>query len=328
MRSTGLLAVLGTFAGFVLLELFSSTPAGSPVCASGAWSAPRIESGSTNVAQRPHAIGQDERSALKAGLEKAPEAPLRVETPTNSPAQPPPLSITQARFKAVHRDLSRQGAGGGLSGAATNDYAISTTLALHNQTDGRIQRFVVKFTNEQAKISFFVCPKFPVEAQADLSYEIPFMLVSGDPADLRVEVIGAVSQGGGVWGLLPKPGSNLGLGGWRKAVRPDGGLASGDRSAAYDAAGPKPDQLPKALNRPRPNYTEEATINFVDGGCNLKVLVNKEGGVDKVEVLSSLPDGLTEQAIRAANDMRFTPAQKAGEPVACWVYVEVDFFLG
>jgi len=88
------------------------------------------------------------------------------------------------------------------------------------------------------------------------------------------------------------------------------------------------DQRPILLNRPQPFFTELARKNKVQGVVRVKILVDANGAVREVVVLRGLPDGLNEQAIRAAYQMRFRPAMKNGIAVSYWMNnVEVEFNL-
>jgi TonB family protein len=87
------------------------------------------------------------------------------------------------------------------------------------------------------------------------------------------------------------------------------------------------DATPVPLNRPRPNYTEAARKNKVQGLVRTRVLVGTDGSVQRVAVTRGLPDGLDEEAIRAAYQMRFRPATKNGQPIVWWVTVEIEFNL-
>jgi TonB family protein len=101
------------------------------------------------------------------------------------------------------------------------------------------------------------------------------------------------------------------------------GLGGGDRNTPQSVV----DSKPVALNNPRPNYTEAARQNKIQGNIRAKVLVGPDGDVKKVSILSHLPDGLDEQAIEAAYKLRFRPAMKNGQGVAYWVTVEIGFTL-
>jgi len=88
------------------------------------------------------------------------------------------------------------------------------------------------------------------------------------------------------------------------------------------------DRRPVLLNQPQPLFTELARANKVQGVVRVKVLVDANGSVKEVVIVRGLPDGLNEQAIRAAYQMQFRPAVKNGQPVSYWLNnVEVEFNL-
>jgi TonB family protein len=79
--------------------------------------------------------------------------------------------------------------------------------------------------------------------------------------------------------------------------------------------------------KPEPGYTREARRVGVQGLVVLKVLLLGDGKLDRVRVVRRLPYGLTENAIRAACEIKFKPAMKAGQPVSQWVTLEYAFRL-
>lgn len=108
------------------------------------------------------------------------------------------------------------------------------------------------------------------------------------------------------------------------------------RSAGATGPEPKPhsnplvsriDQRPVALNSPAPSYTERARQNKVEGIIVARVLVGEDGTVQQVRITKGLPDGLNEQAIRAAYALKFKPAMKEGKPVKFWQAVQIEFHL-
>jgi TonB family protein len=137
------------------------------------------------------------------------------------------------------------------------------------------------------------------------------------------------------------PGSNKGIGtgggggigsGRGRGFGPgeDGGRGGGPNRGPGSNPGVailKVDALPQPLNSPRPNYTEEARRNKVQGLVRTKVLVGADGLVKRVTVVSGLPDGLDQEAIRAAYQMRFRPARKEGVNIEYWMTVEIEFNL-
>ena len=88
------------------------------------------------------------------------------------------------------------------------------------------------------------------------------------------------------------------------------------------------DQRPVLLNQPHPLFTEEARKNKIQGVVRVRILVDSTGVVREVVLKRGLPDGLNEQAIQAAYQMRFKPAMKNGRAVSYWMNnVEVEFNL-
>lgn len=88
------------------------------------------------------------------------------------------------------------------------------------------------------------------------------------------------------------------------------------------------DSRPIPLNSPAPRYTEEARNNKIQGTVTMRVLVGADGQVKQVRVVRGLPDGLDEQAIQVAYQLKFKPAMKDGKPVAFWIAVSAEFNLG
>jgi TonB family protein len=123
------------------------------------------------------------------------------------------------------------------------------------------------------------------------------------------------------------PGDERGLGPGRRGGQGGNDYQIGQRrpnSETNEAV----DSKPIALNKPRPNYTEEARKAKVQGSVRARVLVGADGTVKQVRISGAgLPDGLNEEAIQAAKQMRFQPAMKNGDKVAYWVTVEIEFNL-
>lgn len=81
------------------------------------------------------------------------------------------------------------------------------------------------------------------------------------------------------------------------------------------------------LNNPRPRYTDEARNNKVQGAIGMRILVGSDGTVKDARIVNGLPDGLNEEALKAAYEMKFTPAMKDGKPVAFWIRIDMMFNL-
>lgn len=109
------------------------------------------------------------------------------------------------------------------------------------------------------------------------------------------------------------------------------------RTITYDSmigAGPPPADAkshpivhPVPLNSPIPNYTVEARSHEVEGAVVMRVLVGEDGLVKQARVVSGLPFGLDEEAIKAACKLKFKPAMRDGQPIKFWVPVSVEFHL-
>ena len=63
------------------------------------------------------------------------------------------------------------------------------------------------------------------------------------------------------------------------------------------------------------------------GAVGLQIQIGIDGAVQDVRVTNALPDGLTEAAIKAVREMKFTPASKNGAPVSSWQKIEVEYML-
>lgn len=69
------------------------------------------------------------------------------------------------------------------------------------------------------------------------------------------------------------------------------------------------------LSKPRAKYTDAARNNKVQGEVLLRITFKKNAEIGKIKVIKGLPDGLTEQAIEAAKNMRFNPERKNDKPI-------------
>jgi TonB family protein len=83
----------------------------------------------------------------------------------------------------------------------------------------------------------------------------------------------------------------------------------------------------RILIRPQPIYTEEARQRNISGTVVLRAVFSLNGKLKGVRVLGGLPYGLTQQAIKAANNIRFIPAMKDGRFVSQAIQIEYNFNL-
>jgi len=85
---------------------------------------------------------------------------------------------------------------------------------------------------------------------------------------------------------------------------------------------------PRPLNRPDPEYSEEARQAGLEGTCILSVVVNSQGKPEHINVSRSLGKGLDEKSIEALRNWTFEPARKDGKPVAVQIKVVMTFRTG
>ncbi|HKE04324.1 MAG TPA: energy transducer TonB [Blastocatellia bacterium] len=81
------------------------------------------------------------------------------------------------------------------------------------------------------------------------------------------------------------------------------------------------------LYREKAKYTEAARINQVQGTVVLNVVFSVEGEIKDIRVIHCLTDGLLQNAITAAQKIRFNPAIRNGTPVSVRGQLEFTFNL-
>jgi TonB family protein len=106
---------------------------------------------------------------------------------------------------------------------------------------------------------------------------------------------------------------------------PGGGGGGGDPNRIF--SGKDVSSKARVLSKPEPQYTEEARKNAVTGTVVLRAVFTSGGQVTNIRAVSGLPYGLTERAIAAARQIRFTPATKDGRPVSMYMQLEYNFNL-
>ena len=79
------------------------------------------------------------------------------------------------------------------------------------------------------------------------------------------------------------------------------------------------------LSKPKALYTDAARINDTEGSVRLKVTLMANGQVGSIIPVSTLPHGLTEQAVAAARQIKFEPKKMDGVPVSTTVTIDFSF---
>lgn len=87
------------------------------------------------------------------------------------------------------------------------------------------------------------------------------------------------------------------------------------------------DERLQILKKPLPSYTREARRHSTRGLVILRAMLASDQTVKHIEVVTGLPDGLSDKAIEAARRIKFTPARKDGKPVSVWVMLEYRFSI-
>jgi TonB family protein len=252
--------------------------------------------------------------ANRQPLKVSPQTQLTVRTP---------LFLPQPRLPESN-DNSREGGGGG-GGRDTIDPA----------SGGHLPAFVMvnpiiaprpEETLRPPALPVIETVKVDPRAQVDRDDLTP----TGLPQSTFLPPSAGPGSNGGVG-----TGENGGMGpGKGIGVGPGNGENTGDLNPSLGgrqrqtSQAEKVDSRPVLLNQPHPLFTEEARKNKVQGVVKVRILIDPTGAVKEVVIARGLPDGLNEQAIRAAYQMRFRPALKNGQAVAYWLNnVEVEFNL-
>jgi TonB family protein len=183
-------------------------------------------------------------------------------------------------------------------------------------------------------------PEAGIDIDPAMWKQLPFP-VYGDPRSKSGTPSNGPGEGGGmgsVNGTGIGDGSGDGFGHGK-----DGNIGDGSRQTGCCGTGGStgngsndPDhvfpvgqvaQRARVLSKPEPQYTDEARRNQVQGTVVLRVVFSRSGEVTNIRAVQSLPLGLTEKAIVAARQIRFSPAMKDGHPVSVYMQLEYNFNL-
>jgi len=158
----------------------------------------------------------------------------------------------------------------------------------------------------------------------------------GDPNGI------AASNGRKEAGIVQK-GSFDSTGGAGPAGKTDGRVvmnAGFDKAAIGTGNGPSihPAGAPRQANakaglpvevtfKPKPKYTDEGRKQNISGEVCLEVRFKSDGRIDVLRVVRGLGYGLDEQAVKAAEQIKFKPALQEGQPVDSVALVHIIFEL-
>ena len=83
----------------------------------------------------------------------------------------------------------------------------------------------------------------------------------------------------------------------------------------------------KVLSKPKAIYTDEARQHQIQGTVTLRVTFLANGTIGNISPVSGLPNGLTEQSVGAAREIKFVPQIKNGQPQTVTKIVQYSFTL-
>lgn len=176
----------------------------------------------------------------------------------------------------------------------------------------------------------------PPQTQGNMKFEKKYN-VWGDPNSLSTIASNGMGSGGGQGsgrgnGQGSGNGSGAGSGsgsGYGNGNGNGNGDGTGDGSGEANPPPPvvKVSTPIKIIAKPKALFTDAARTNQTQGTVRLKVVLLASGAVGSITPLNRLPDGLTEQAIAAARQIRFEPAKVNGQAVSKTMTVEYNFSL-
>jgi TonB family protein len=120
-------------------------------------------------------------------------------------------------------------------------------------------------------------------------------------------------------------------GGKPKGTVVAGGFGAVDTSADASKKKAAPtgpaDTTPNITDKPRPEYTAEGRSLKIEGDVVIDLVFLANGSIQINRVVNGLGHGLDESAVRAAQQIKFKPAKREGEPVDFPARVRIEFRL-
>lgn len=106
----------------------------------------------------------------------------------------------------------------------------------------------------------------------------------------------------------------------------DAAVAQPVRSRSAEAAQPKMTPV-EIISKPTPVYTDEARKMRIEGEVLLEVVFEASGKLRVLRLVRGLGHGLDENAVRAAEQIRFKPALREGQPADSTATLHIIFQL-
>jgi TonB family protein len=83
----------------------------------------------------------------------------------------------------------------------------------------------------------------------------------------------------------------------------------------------------KILSRPKVSYSDSARTRGITGSVNLLVEFSADGKIGNILVMQSLENGLDQNAIKAAKNIKFEPQKQNGTPISVVKVIEFSFLI-
>jgi TonB family protein len=158
---------------------------------------------------------------------------------------------------------------------------------------------------------------------------------NGVPSSTHREV--ANIREGGSFDLASGSGHGNGIGSTKPGVVMSSGFGNGAIDTLNSAGIPAktgPRQPSNGVSapveitfKPKPDYTDDGRKEKINGEVRLEVLFKSDGQVHVIRVLQGLGYGLDEQAVKAAEKIKFKPALHEGQPIDSMAQVHIIFEL-
>jgi TonB family protein len=183
---------------------------------------------------------------------------------------------------------------------------------------------------DQARKAHEKAAKLGEELLESLFDSVPYESVAGSAPRYRLLFEEAAASAEKYLELTPKPSKSK-VEEW--AMRADAlrdyvelSEADGDANQPHKIYQPR-EVTTKAriLTRSEPQLTAAALENHVSGTIVLRGVLAFDGKVRGIRVIKGLDYGLTEEAVRAARQIKFMPAMIDGKPVSQYFQVEYNF---
>jgi TonB family protein len=287
----------------------------------------------------PHPVAQARRFAV-ASL-------VAYEAPLPRASQPgPPLTSRQVKLQQLpapaaapivlpraERTVKTSEIGAPEVRMTTNMRDIPTTttskvIAENAFATGKVERPVTSHPPEMVQTGGFGDPngvpardnRGPASIVASGFSDSPTGLGHGKGRERQMpSIVATTGFGDGIAGDRTRSGGDVRRSGFTSYE-----ASSSSRKVAADAVLTVPVEI---ISKPKPDYTSEARELKIDGEVRLEVLFTTGGHVQVIKVVQGLGHGLDEQAVRAAEQIKFKPALHEGQPVDSTAVVHIVFQL-